>query len=110
MRASIGRMTKDLRQAYNINQPATDTRLDVDTYVDEQPARVVFDMSGGTLTRSVNGGTPTIVQDGLTNSSIFTYAPDALAPDVVSIVFAIKPQNLPDTELVLNAEITFRNR
>jgi hypothetical protein len=36
--------------------------------------------------------------------------PDATNPDVVSIVFVVKPPNLPDTTLTLNAEVTFRNR
>ena len=103
-------MTKDLRQAYSINGTPTATNLDVNTYVNEQPARVVFDMSGGTLRRSVNGGTPGVVQIGLTNGSIFDYSPDATAPDVVTITFQTKPSNLPDTTLTLDAEITFRNR
>jgi prepilin-type N-terminal cleavage/methylation domain-containing protein len=110
MRISIARMTKDLRQAYEINGTPSATSLDVNTYVNGAPARIVYDMGGDTLTRTVNGGTAVVVQDGLTNASIFTYTPDATAPDVVSIVFVVEPPNLPDTTLTLNAEITFRNR
>lgn len=110
MRISLNRMTKDLRQVYEINGTPTATYLDVDTYVDGVPAQVVFDMSGGTLRRTVNGGSPSIVQSGLTNGSIFTYTPDATSPNLVTITFQTKPSNLPDTTLTLEAEITFRNR
>jgi hypothetical protein len=110
MRNSIARMTKDLRQAYAINGTPDATTLDVNTYVNGVKARVFYDMSGTTLTRRINGGPAIPVQKGLTSSSIFTYTPDATNPDLVSIVFVVKPPNLPDTTLTLNAEVTFRNR
>jgi hypothetical protein len=110
MRSALNRMTKDLRQTYAINGVPTSTHLDVQTYIKGVEARVVFDMSGGTLKRSVNGGGAVTIQDGLTNASIFTYSPDASAPDVVMITFAVVPSNRPDTTLTLNAEVTFRNR
>jgi prepilin-type N-terminal cleavage/methylation domain-containing protein len=110
MRNSINRMTKDLRQTYSINGTPDATTLDVNTYVNGVKARVFYDMSGTTLTRRVNGGPAIPVQKGLTSSSIFTFTPDATNPDLVSIVFVVKPPNLPDTTLTLNAEVTFRNR
>jgi prepilin-type N-terminal cleavage/methylation domain-containing protein len=110
MRTALGRMTKDLRQAYAINGTPDATTLDVNTYVNGVPERVLYDMSGSTLTRRVNGGPAVPLQKGLTSQSIFTYTPDAQFPDVVSIVFVVKPPNLPDTTLTLNAEVTFRNR
>jgi prepilin-type N-terminal cleavage/methylation domain-containing protein len=110
MRNSLSRMTKDLRQAYSINGTPDATTLDVNTYVDGVQARVFYDMTGTTLIRRINGGPAIPVQKGLTSSSIFTYSPDATNPDVVSIVFVVKPPNLPDTTLTLNAEVAFRNR
>ena len=108
MRIGINRMAKDLRQTYDINGTPTATSMDVDTYVKGERAHVVYDMSGGTLTRTEDGGAPVVIQGGLTNSSIFIYDPDA--PNIVKIVFAVKPSNLPDTELTLDAEVQFRNR
>jgi Tfp pilus assembly protein PilV len=109
MRTALDRMTKDLRQAYNINGAPGPKSLDVDTYVNGAKVRVVYDMSGGNLTRSVNAGPPVIIQADLRNASIFTYTPDANVPTLVSVVFAVKPPNLPDTTLTLEAEVRFRN-
>jgi prepilin-type N-terminal cleavage/methylation domain-containing protein len=109
MRGSLDRMTKDLRQAYSINGTPDATTLDVNTYLNGVPTRIYYDMTGSTLIRRVNGGPAIPVQKGLTSSSIFSYTPDATSPDVVSIVFVVKPPNLPDTTLTLNAEVTFRN-
>jgi prepilin-type N-terminal cleavage/methylation domain-containing protein len=107
MRTALNRMTKDLRQTYSINGLPTATQLDVNTYVQGTRARVVYDMSGGTLTRTEDGGAPVVIQSGLTNASIFNYTADV--PNLVEIVFALKPSNLPDTTLTLEAEIRFRN-
>lgn len=109
MRVSINRMTKDLRQTYSINGSPSATNLDVNTYVDGSPARVAYDMGGGALTRTRDGGTPVVLLTGLTDESIFTYTPDATTPNLVSIALAVKPSNLPETTLELTSEITFRN-
>ena len=109
MRASINRMTKDLRQAYELNGTPSATLLDVNTYIDGTPARVAYDMGGDRLTRTVDGGPGTDLLTGLTDESIFTYTPDATTPNLVSIALAVKPSNLPETTLELTSEITFRN-
>ena len=110
MRLALNRMTKDLRQAYDINTTPTASHLDVDTYVNGVETRVVYDVTDGVITRSVGSGTAQLVQDELTTDNIFTYTPDALSPNMVAVVFVVKPSNLPDTTLTLNAEIEFRNR
>lgn len=109
MRGSLDRMTKDLRQAYSINGTPDAQTLDVNTYVNGVKTRILYDMTGSTLIRRVNGGPPIPLVKGLWSDSIFSYAPDPTNPDVVSIVFVVKPPNLPDTKLTLNADVTFRN-
>lgn len=110
MRTALNRMTKDLRQVVDINTTPTASHLDVDTYINGVETHVVYDVTGGVLTRSIGGGTVELVQDELTNNDIFTYTPDALAPNMVAVVLVVKPSNLPDTTLTLNAEIELRNR
>jgi prepilin-type N-terminal cleavage/methylation domain-containing protein len=110
MRSALNRMTKDLRQTADINGTPTASHLDIDTYIDGVETHVVYDVTDGVLTRSVGNGTAQLVQDELTNDEIFTYTPDATAPNMVAVVFVVKPSNLPDTTLTLNAEIELRNR
>jgi prepilin-type N-terminal cleavage/methylation domain-containing protein len=110
MRATLNRMTKDLRQTADLNGTPTASHLDVDTYVKGVAATVVYDVTGGALTRKVNGGTAKTLMTGLTTNNIFTYTPDASAPSIVSILLVVKPSNLPNTTLTLNSEIELRNR
>ena len=110
MRGALNRMTKDLRQSTDFNSTPTSSHLDIDTYVNGVSTHVVYDVTDGVLTRSVGGGTAQLVQDELTTDDVFTYTPDAAAPNVVSILFVVKPSNLPNTTLTLTAEIEFRNR
>ncbi len=109
MRAALTRMTKDLRQTSNINA-ATATHLDVDTYVDGAAATVVYDLSGGTLTRQVNGGSSATLVTEVTGATVFTYTPDATTANIVTIELVTTPSNLPETTLTLESEIELRNR
>jgi prepilin-type N-terminal cleavage/methylation domain-containing protein len=109
MRSALNRMTKDLRQAAAVNSTPTASHLDIDTYVKGVLTHVVYDVSDGVLTRSAGAGSAKLVQDELITDDIFTYTPDASAPNMVAIVFVVKPSNLPNTTLTLNAEVELRN-
>ena len=50
------------------------------------------------------------MHEELTQDAIFTYEPDADAPDTVKIELVVKPSNLPDTRITLSSEIELRNR
>ena len=45
MRISLNRITKDLRQATDFNSAPTTSHIDIDTYLDGTPIRVVYDVS-----------------------------------------------------------------
>jgi Tfp pilus assembly protein PilW len=110
MRVSLNRITKDIRQANDINGTPTASHLDIDTFVNGTPAHIVYDVTGGTITRKVNGGAAVVMHKELTQDAIFTYEPDADAPDTVKIELVVKPSNLPDTLITLSSEIELRNR
>ena len=110
MRVSLNRITKDVRQANDINGTPTPSHLDIDTFVNGTPAHIVYDVTGGTITRQVNGSAPVVMHQELTQDAIFTYEPDADAPDTVKIELVVKPSNLPDTRITLSSEIELRNR
>jgi prepilin-type N-terminal cleavage/methylation domain-containing protein len=118
MRISLNRISRDLRQATTLNGVPTASHLDVYTYVNGTSARVAYDVTGGTITRQVNGGTPVVMHKELTNNAIFTYCTDtctptpadARLPDTVKIELVVKPSNLPDTTLTLSSEVQLRNR
>jgi type II secretory pathway component PulJ len=110
MRVSLNRITKDLRQANDINGTPTPSHLDVDTYINGAPAHVVYDVTGGTITRKVNSGAAVAMHKELTSNAIFTYDPSPDSPDTVTIEVVVKRSNLPDTTLTLSSEIELRNR
>ena len=111
MRISLNRITKDLRQATDFNTTPTVSHIDVDTYVNGTAVRVVYDVTDGVITRSVDEATPIVMHEELTRDSIFTYTPvDSEIPDTIKVELVVKPSNLPDTTLTLNSEIELRNR
>lgn len=110
MRTAINRMSKDLRQTSRIVGTPTASRLEVETFVAETPATVVYEASGSGLTRTVSAGTVEIVQNELVSTNVFTYEPDADTATIVKIDLQVKPSNLPDTVLTLSTELDLRNK
>jgi type II secretory pathway component PulJ len=111
MRISLNRISKDLRQATDINVAPTPNHLDIDTYVDGSIHRVVYDVSGGTLTRQVDAGNAVVMHQELTEDNIFGWPEDeGESPHTILIEMVVKPSNLPDTRLTLSSEVQLRNR
>jgi prepilin-type N-terminal cleavage/methylation domain-containing protein len=109
MRSTLTRLTKDLRQASAVNGSPTASFLDVETYVDGQPERVVYQAVGNQLQRTVGSEPTHTLQIDLYSTNLFEYLPDAIAPGIVKITLVVKPSNLPDTTLTLSSEVEFRN-
>ena len=112
MRITLNRLTKELRQATDVSTSSTASYLDFNTYVNGTPTHLTYDASGTTLTRSINSGTATPVQDQLATTDIFSYeeAPPTPGAQWVKIVLQVNPKNTPDTTLVLDSEVNLRNR
>jgi prepilin-type N-terminal cleavage/methylation domain-containing protein len=108
MRLAIERLTKELRQATSITTTSSASSLDMQTFVNGVATHVVYAASGSTFSRT-SGSTTTVVLTDLDSTSIFTYTPSVTAPQVVSITFAVRPKQRPDTVLNLTSEVRLRN-
>ncbi len=104
LQTTMARVTKDARQAKAIGPTSSDSRLDVQTDVNGSPATVVYQISGTTLTRSVNGGAGIILMTNLASPSLFTYE-----PAVVTILLQATPKHSPNTTVQLTSEVRLRN-
>src|SRR5262249_49752155 len=61
MRISLNRISRDLRQATNFTTAPTPSHVDFYTYINGLSAHVVYDVTGGVITRSVNGGAAVVM-------------------------------------------------
>ena len=110
MRGAIARFTKDVRQAEGVDEGASVSHLEADTYVQGVAARVVYDASGGVLTRTVDGGAAEVLIDRLVTDSVFDYEPSAEIAELVTIVLEVEPMTSPETTIELTSEVRMRNR
>jgi type II secretory pathway pseudopilin PulG len=110
MRLSLDQMTKEIRQATAVSPNSTSSRLEMDTYILGVTKQVVYEASGTELTRSVNDGTPVVLQDHVTSTDVFTYTDSVFSVQVVGLTLSVHPTLAPDTTLVLTSEASLRNR
>ncbi|MGH2786141.1 MAG: PilW family protein [Actinomycetota bacterium] len=113
MRIAVDRMTKEIRQARVVEPDGTApaTRFEMTTFLLGVEADIVYAVVGETLTRSVDGGTPVVLQDALATSDLFTYTSDTEGiVQVVSFSLQVHPPRSPDTTLVLTSEVRLRNK
>jgi hypothetical protein len=113
MRVTLNVMTRELRQASSVNEAtSTTSRIEFDTYGAEGPRHVVYDATGTTLTRSVDGGSAVSVLTGLASTNVFSYvtAPPVPGAQWVHINLRVRPSHAPETVLVLDSEVNLRNR
>lgn len=113
MRIAVDRMTKEIRQARVVEPDGTSpaSRFEMTTFLLGVEADIVYAVTGGSLTRSVNGGTADVLQKNLASTDLFTYTSDTSGVvQVVSFSLSVHPPRRPDTTLVLNSEVRLRNK
>jgi type II secretory pathway component PulJ len=113
MRLTLNTMTRELRQASSIDETtSTPSHIDFESYGRTGARHVVYNASGTTLTRQVNGGSAVTILTGLASTSLFTYvtAPPVPGAQWVQINVRVRPKHSPDTVLVLDSEVNLRNR
>lgn len=109
MRVVMNQMTKEIREARSIDGMSTATSLVMHTPVHGIDTTVTYSVSGTYLRRSITGSSP-IVVTRIASGTAFNYVPDATTAQRVSIHLAVHPAQSPDTTLVLDAEVSLRNR
>lgn len=110
MRIAVDRMTKEIRQARVIQVASTGERLEMTTYILGVEKDIVYEVTGENLTRSVEGGTPVVLQEDVADKNVFAYTGDTGGViQVVSLTLNVHPQRRPETTLVLASEVRIRN-
>jgi type II secretory pathway component PulJ len=111
LRQTLGLVGRDVRQAVSIDPSSTPSRLQLAGYDGGDPATIVWEVTGGgDLQRSVDGGTPTLSQEGVLDPDVFSFLPDVNTTEVVFIDLTLQPKALPETELTVEGEVRLRNR
>ncbi len=111
MRVAIDQMTKEIRQAEVVQPTSTTARLEMTSYILGVQKTIVYQASGTTLTRSVNGGASVVIQSHLSSTNVFTYTPDSGGViQLVSLRLDVHPARRPDTNVILTSEVRIRNR
>jgi prepilin-type N-terminal cleavage/methylation domain-containing protein len=110
MRLVVDQMTKEIRQASSVSATSTASTITMNTYVLGVPKTIVYEASGSSLTRSVDGGPAVVLQTRLTSTSIFTYTDSVTNVQLVGLTLTVHPLHRPNTNLVLTSEARLRNR
>ncbi|MEX0873746.1 MAG: prepilin-type N-terminal cleavage/methylation domain-containing protein [Actinomycetota bacterium] len=116
LRGAMTRITKDVRQALSIDPASSKTKLDMTTIVGGVDRRVIYQLSGGTLTRSIDGGTPGPLAERVTSTEVFCYDPPDCTltappadPSSVRVAIALEPVVFSGGPLTLATDVELRN-
>lgn len=125
LRTALNRVSRDIRPATFVAPacPATPrcssaSKIDVDTLIggDVAPHRVVIEVTGGEIRRSLDGGPASVLATRVTTSSPFCYnmpeCPWSTTPDpptTVRVTFALTPIAFDRGAITLATEIDLRN-
>lgn len=113
MRATLNKMTKELRQATTVSEASsTASSITFTTSINGIGTQIAYTASGTTLTKQVGSAAAFTVLERLATTTIFGYvsADDVTGIQWVSVDLEVSPARHPDTTLVLNSEINLRNR
>jgi Tfp pilus assembly protein PilW len=127
MRNVLNRMTKELRQATSVTQPAStpSSTLTYVTYLNDVSTSITYTATGTydssgvctststcQLTRQVGTNAAFTVLKRLTNSNVFTAvsATDVTGIQWVEIDMSVNPIKSPSTTLTLESKVNLRNR
>lgn len=111
MRIALDQMTKEIRQAQEVESTSTASRLEMTTYILGVQKTIVYQVSGATLTKSVNSAGAVPIQTHVATTNLFSYTTDASGViQLVSLDLQVHPPRRPDTTIVLASEARLRNR
>ncbi len=111
LRETLAYVSRDIRQAISVDVDSTATRLEIDGYAEGMSAQIVWEVNvDGDLQRTVDGGTPTIDQEGVLDPNVFSYEPDVATAEIVAIDLTLVPIAKPDATMTVVGEVRLRNR
>ena len=112
MRITLNRMTKELRQATEVDTAASSSSaITFTTYVGGVTHTLTYRASGTVLTRAIDGGTAISVLNHIASTSLFTTVAGSTAADIqwVRISLRVTATKGADTVLALDSEVNLRN-
>lgn len=115
LRTAVSRVTKDARQALEIAPASTRTRLEMITLVGGAQHQVTYELVGGEVRRSIDGGAPATIATNVTVAQPFCYdPPDCVAaapaqPTMIRVTLALTPDVLSGGPITLATDIQLRN-
>ena len=116
LREAMTRITKDVRQALSIDPASDRTRLDMRTIVAGVERRVVYRLTGATVTRAVDGGGAALLAEKVTSTQIFCFdPPDCVLtappedPSAVRVDIALEPEVFSRGPINLATDVELRN-
>jgi Tfp pilus assembly protein PilW len=122
MRNALNKMTKEIRQATSVTQPAStpSSTLTYVTYVNGVSTTITYTVTGTctatsptcVLTRKVGTANAFTVLKRLTSANVFTptSATDVTGIQWVEIDLSVSPPKSPSTTLTLQSKVNLRNR
>lgn len=116
LRYSMARLTKDVRQAVSIEASSSTSRLAIQTLINGVQHRVVFEVVGTELRRTVGTGSPVPIARRVVRSDVFCYdAPTCAAAspiegiELVRLSLEVKPSQATAPPMVLATDVQLRN-
>lgn len=116
-RTAMNRLTKELRQALSVSLTSTRSRLEMQTLISGTEHTVVYDVVGGKLRRTLDGGTPNPLATGVSVIEIFCYdpptctatGPDTSAPSLIRVSVVVQPPVATAKAIELSNDVNLRN-
>lgn len=115
LRGAMGRISKDLRQATAISSSSTTGRIEMQTLIAGVAHQVVFDVVVGEVRRTIDGGSPVPMADGVTTPTPFCFdPPDCVAtapaaPTIVRVTMEAEPEVFSSGPITLATDVKLRN-
>lgn len=115
VREAMTRISKDLRQATSISATSTNDRIEMETLIAGESHQVVFDVVDGEVRRTIDGGQPVPLVDGVSTAEPFCFdPPDCLAtspsaPTMVRVSIDAEPEVFSGGPITLSSDVKLRN-
>ena len=111
MRIALDQMTKEIRQAEEVQSTSTASKLEMTSYVLGVKKTIVYQLTGETLTRKVDSAAAAPIQTNVISTALFSYTTDAAGViQLVKLDLEVHPERRPETTILLTSEVRLRNK
>lgn len=116
-RTAMERMTKEIRQAVEVDTTSTRSSLGMETLIGGVEHDVVYDVVDGTLRRTQDAGSAVPLVRGVASVEVFCYdppdcllsAPASTTPPLVQVTLSVEPDTRGAPAVLLQTDVHLRN-